>query len=277
MNVMIYENLYKEAEKVAKRTEKIGQSVLGRDITAFITGEDPLAKVLIHGSIHAREFMTARLILDFIKGYQGSAEIWFIPFVNPDGVLLATEGLESVPESRRKGLIRLNQGKEDFSLWKANIRGVDLNVNFDALWGEGESNIKYRNYENYIGRRPFSEPETRALRNVTLKNDFMMTISYHTKGREIYWGFDNNYKYKEEALRFSSLTGYPLKKSLNSAGGYKDWFTKVFKRLGLTIEVGDDKYPHPLPDEAYEEIFNENRLIPELASDIAYKIKKDLP
>ena len=53
-------------------------------------------------------------------------------------------------------------------LYKANANGVDLNVNFDAKWGSGESNLTTINDENYIGKHPFSESETKALRDFTL-------------------------------------------------------------------------------------------------------------
>lgn len=252
-------------------SEVIGYSVLGREIVAYIKGNG-LRKILIHGSIHAREYITARLIVQLLEDYKGDSQIWFVPIVNPDGVALVNGGLLTVDRIRHKMLLKYNGYRDDFSQWKANINGVDLNVNFDAQWGEGQYNIQYPNYENYIGPYAFSEPETQALRNITLREDFVMTISYHTKGQEIYWGFGDNYDYYEEAMSFSRLTGYPLIKSHGSAGGYKDWFTKKFSRLGLTIEVGNDKYPHPLREEAYDEIWQENKDIANLADNVAWKL-----
>lgn len=254
------------------RFETIGHSVLHREIIAFVKGKSK-RKVLIHGAIHAREYITARLVIQLLEEYKGDTEIWFVPIVNPDGVALVTGGLSTVPRFRHNILLKYNNYSENFSQWKANINGVDLNVNFDAKWGKGQYNITYPNYENYIGPYAFSEPESRALRNITLKNDFVLTISYHTKGQEIFWGFDDFYEYYEEALEFSKLIGYPLKKSINSTGGYKDWYANKFNRLGLTIEVGNDKYPHPLKGSAYEEIWKENKDIANLADIIARKIR----
>ncbi|MGI6702291.1 MAG: M14 family zinc carboxypeptidase [Christensenellales bacterium] len=270
---MIYGDLFHKASAAAKRVV-IGRSVQGRAIYAFVKGRDKSRKILIHGGIHARECITARLVYQMIIDYNSDAEIWFVPLVNPDGAELVVNGLESANIFRRKRLVKLNGGKKDFSLWKANIKGVDLNVNFDALWGTGINNIRYRHSENYIGKKPFSEPETRALRRVTKANDFVLTISYHTKGKEIYWGFNNDFRYYDEAVKFSALTGYPLLKSTGSAGGYKDWFVKTFERLGLTIETGDDSYPHPIPEDAFDEIYKENADVPRLAAEVAKSLKK---
>lgn len=272
-------NLLESLSTTADSTKEIvsiGKSVLGRDIFAFVKGENPKYKILIHGGIHAREYITSKLVCELAKNYDGEAEIWFVPIVNPDGVMLCLNGLESVPYYRHNELMIMNKGSKDFSMWKSNIEGVDLNVNFDALWGTGEQNIEYPSSENYIGPYPFSEPETVALKNITNMNDFILTISYHCKGQEIYWGFDDEYRFKKEAKQFSNLLKYPLKKSLKSAGGYKDWYVSNVNGLGLTIEVGDDKYSHPLDDDVFEEIYQRNKHIPELCSDISKSIYNQL-
>ena len=72
-------------------------------------------------------------------------------------------------KKRQAELFALNGGDKDFSLWKANARGVDLNVNFAASWGKGKRNLRVAGAENYIGEKPFSEPETLTLKNFTQK------------------------------------------------------------------------------------------------------------
>ena len=67
--------------------------------------------------------------------------IYFIPMTNPDGVRLAQEGAGFIRNKElKKNLLQINGGP-DFSLWKANINGVDLNTNFDARWGQGKRNV----------------------------------------------------------------------------------------------------------------------------------------
>jgi g-D-glutamyl-meso-diaminopimelate peptidase len=270
---MLIKDVIKTAGESADRVVSIGRSVLGKNIFAYVKGKGP-QRALIHGAIHAREYITARLVAELLQSYRGEAEIWFVPLVNPDGARLVLEGLSSVPPGRRARLTEYNGG-EDFSLWKANINGVDLNVNFDANWGRGEQNIAYPARENFIGPYPFSEPETRALRDLTINKNFQATLSYHTKGREIYWGFDGNYNYMEDAEAFSRLTGYSLLKSEGSAGGYKDWYTLIGGGLGLTIEAGSDDAEHPLDQDEYPVIWQENKYVAELLSETAMGFIKE--
>ena len=165
----------------------IGKTVFGREIYAVRCGEGAPVGVAVY-AIHGREFITAKLAFEQYKiGVIGS--VWLIPLVNADGALLSQVGLTSAPVYERKKLRAVNGNSEDFSLWKANGRGVDLNVNFDADWGKGVRNVFSVGPENFVGETPFSEPESRALREFTLKIQPDYTISYHTKGEEIYWYF----------------------------------------------------------------------------------------
>lgn len=256
------------------KIEVIGKSFFNRPIYAVFVGNGN-PKTLIHGGIHARENITSRLVLDLAKKHEGDA-ICFVPMVNPDGVELACNGVDSVPQEYRRFLIDVNQSL-DFTLWKANGRAVDNNVNFDADWGGGDKNITYPCFENYIGQYPESEPETVALVSLTKKYRFCASISYHAKGNVIYQGFKGLNPYVDLAKGFSEITGYPLMESVTSSGGYKDWFVNKGFGLGLTIEVGDDAYSHPLPDEAYDTILKENADVPKLLEEAGKIIwKKNL-
>lgn len=165
-----------------------------------------------------------------------------------------TEALGAAGEA----LIRLNGGSRDFSLWKANARGVDLNVNFDAKFGQGRQNVFSPAPENYVGEYPFSEPETRALRDFTLETGPDLTISYHAKGRLVYWYFGQSGEAKERDRRIASEAAKTLGYSLgaaftDSAGGYKDWCVSALGIPALTIETVRDTLAHPLPENALTE------------------------
>ena len=228
----------------------IGKSLLGHPILCYGVIKSPYPKAIIQASIHAREYITGyltlKLINDFYKhGKQGS--IYFIPIANPDGVKIA-----------------LTKDK----LYKANARGVDLNVNFDARWSTGSQNVRKRASENYIGEKPFSEPESMALKEFSLfiKPDY--TISYHSKGQEIYYEFfqkDISYDL-DFANKIAKVTGYQIKKTPNSAGGYKDWCIQELKIPSLTIEVGDDKLKHPITKKHLRKIYNQNKRVVEVAN-----------
>ena len=149
-------------------------------------------------------------------------------------------------------LVRQNGGG-DFSLWKANGRGVDLNVNFPARYGTGAKNKSEAGAENCIGEFPCSEPESLALKNFTMEIRPDYTVSYHTKGEEIYWYFYQSthtcHRDRRLAEALARSTGYPLAMSFNSAGGYKDWCIACLGIPAFTIEAGKEECLHPLKGE----------------------------
>jgi len=261
--VDIYEKIEDFYNTVTATKTVIGKSVFGRKIFAVKIGDgEPVG--IAQYAMHGREFITARLALEQYKIGLKSGSCWLIPLVNPDGCLLSERGLESVENKREKErLLALNQGNTDFSLWKANGRGVDLNVNFAANWGQGAKNVKKAGAENYIGKKPFSEPETQALKLFTQKLRPDYTVSYHTKGEEIYWYFHQPIgrcaKDKVLAEVLSSVTGYKLAYAKNSVGGYKDWCIKTLQIPAFTIEAGADEFEHPLGTAAWENVLEHNR------------------
>lgn len=222
----------------------IGDSERGAPIYFFAVKKTEMPVIIAQYAMHAREYICAYLgmlqIKDFIRrGTRGT--VYFIPALNPDGISVA---LSENP------------------LYKANANGVDLNVNFDARWGTGAKNVFTAGAENYVGKFPFSEKETRALRDFTLKIKPQATLSYHSKGEEIYWEF-----YQDEARHardykiakaVSLSTGYLLKSAVGSAGGYKDWCVEKLKIPALTIEVGSDRLSHPIKKRHAKEIFKKN-------------------
>ena len=246
----------------------IGKSAFGREI--YYIRLDGAAKkgAVITAGIHAREDVSALFVIRQIYAILKSGtpcDLWFVPMVNPDGNVLAFEGADKMPN--REFLLGLNGGSENFRLWKANGRGVDLNVNFDAKWGEGAKNVRTPAPENYIGEWPFSEPETAALASFTKMVNPLFTLSYHAKGREIYYDFGQT---GEKMLRdraiaeyAADITGYSLVHGTRgSAGGYKDWCVSKLGIPSLTLELVSDKYSHPLPNESINEDFTKGWELP---------------
>jgi hypothetical protein len=86
-----------------------------------------------------------------------------IPSVNVDGVsFIENEYLQTgvLPEKRKNMDIRSNKCKKKEA-------GVDLNRNYDFKWGVGDyANDKECQGETFGGKTPFSEPETRAMRDL---------------------------------------------------------------------------------------------------------------
>ena len=225
----------------------IGKSIEDRNIYYFCVKHTSFPVIICQYAIHGREYITTYLALKQIKNFLKSGRIgtvYFIPLTNPDGVYFS---LYKDP------------------LYKANARGVDLNVNFSARWGTGQKNIRTSSSENYIGEYPFSEKETIALRDFTLKIKPNLTISYHSKGEEIYWKFFQPKKALDRDIKYASIisstTGYPLVDSLNSAGGYKDWCIEKLKIPAVTIEVGSDNLTHPIKECELKDIYKQNKKV----------------
>lgn len=222
---MIYERIEKFYNSYGGKKCVIGYSACGREIFAMHIGSCCGRQLMAVYAVHAREWITAELAVRHIKtGLSEGWGGWIVPLVNPDGAEIS----QSVAP-----------------LWKANARGVDINCNFDALWGTGRLNTRVCGAENCIGDSPFSEPESRAVAHFTTRIMPNATFAFHTKGEEIYWRFDG--RGDERGAKILSLaTGYHYKEAVGSAGGYKDW---CLMRLGIpsyTIECGSDRLTHPI-------------------------------
>lgn len=257
----IYERITAFFNDIKTDKEIIGNSLFGRNMYAMKVGNGTPVGIAQY-AIHGREFITALLAVAHYEIGVAKGSCWLVPLVNPDGAVLSEKGIGTVPKSYQKELIAMNGG-EDFRLWKANGRGVDLNVNFPARWGRGVKNVRVAGAENFIGRRPFSELETLALKRFTeaVKPDY--TVSYHTKGEEIYWYFGQSTRTCLRDKRLADViakeTGYTVAEAKGSVGGYKDWCIRRWHIPSFTIEVGADKYPHPLWEEALAEIIKKNK------------------
>ena len=251
----------------------VGYSTLGEPVYYAHYGNYTGKQIIIEGSIHAREYLAGVLVARLARYISETSPvidggIYFIPNVNPDGVRLVLDGVtDYYCPKLQEVLLTINDGNTDFGLWKANINGVDLNVNFDALWGGGSQNIFCLGSGNFVGYYPDSEREVKLIEEFTLKINPALTISYHTKGEVIYYGFET---LSESSLnrdyligeQLSMVTGYPLVRTVASTGGYSDWVSMKLDVPAYTIEVGNASIPHPLGIENLETVFQQNKDVP---------------
>lgn len=223
----------------------IGKSYLKKDIYYFKVKKTDYPVFIVQYGIHAREYITSYLAMKQISDFSNHGKrgtVYFIPSVNPDGISIALK---------------------KYSLYKSNANGVDLNLNFDARFGSGKTNRREFGLDNFIGSKPFSEKESKALRDFTLSVKPNLTISYHAKGQEIYFDFHQS---KKDFLRdlyyaylVASTTGYKIVTGLESSGGYKDWCVEKLKTPAMTIEVGSDELEHPISVQNLPRIYLENQ------------------
>ncbi len=171
----------------------IGKSVEGRDIWALriSDGSDTKPGIAYLGTHHAREhvsteipFMFAKELLDRsindneIKDLLKNTEIFIIPLVNPDGATF------DITNKRYKYWRKNRKANNGGSF------GVDLNRNYGYGWGTGGSSSNPRS-DIYMGKAPFSEPETQSVKDFFLAHKNITTaLTFHTYSELILypWG-----------------------------------------------------------------------------------------
>jgi murein tripeptide amidase MpaA len=194
----------------------IGDSLEKRNIYAMkisdnVALEEDEAEVLFLGCHHAREwisvevpFLLGKYLAENyatdpdIKRLVDQSEIWIVPLVNPDGLEYTIHVYRYWRKNRR------DNGKSNF--------GVDINRNYGYKWGIDNAGSSLNPAsEVYRGTAAFSEPETRAVRDLFLSKDFQAMISFHSFSQVILypWGYtklpsDKDAQMKEIAAEMSA-------------------------------------------------------------------------
>ena len=259
-------------------------TAFGRPVRTLTLGRGE-RQVLFSAAHHANEWITTPVLLKFAEDFARAlasggtlfgvpaetidryCTVHLVPMVDPDGVDLVTGAIG--PESREfEKARRLAEYDPRIPFpdgWKANLMGVDLNLQYPAGWLRARE-IKFSQGftrpgpRDYVGRAPLNQPETIALAAFTEEIDPALVLAYHTQGRVIYWQFQD-YQVpgaRELAEEFARISGYSAEDTPyeSSFAGYKDWFIQNFRRPGFTIEVGTGE--NPLPLSQFDEIYRDN-------------------
>jgi N-acetylmuramoyl-L-alanine amidase len=171
-----------------------GHSAEHRPLTATRIGGGP-ARVLVVGAIHGNE-TAGRAVVARLRRMAPptGVELWLVGTVNPDGVRHGT---------------------------RQNARGVDLNRNFARRWRGGG-----RPFGTYFpGRRPFSEPESRAVRRLVERIRPAVTVWYHQHLRlvDVTRGSD-----KPLVRRYAARVGLPARTLGPLSGTATSWQNATF-------------------------------------------------
>lgn len=271
-------------------TSVIGNSVMGKNLYCIRLGTGP-NEVTYNGAHHANEWITTTLLMKFIENFSKAysnrqnirgynvanifetSSIYIVPMVNPDGVDLVNYWPNYTNPAHIQAARLNNTGLPLPSVWKANIRGTDLNLNYPAEWEkehelEIEQGITGPAPRDYGGPFPLSEPESIAMVNFTRQHNFRLVIAYHTQGEVIYYQFENLAPPESRRIAeiFSRASGYAVSDNPGEASyaGYKDWFIQDFRGPGYTIEVGLGI--NPIPISQFSTIYNQNEEIMLLAT-----------
>ncbi len=181
-----YDDLVDEYPDLVSKIN-IGQSWEGRDLWVLEVTSDEDTQVdhkpgfLVDGSMHAREWSSTQAsayfmwrILDeydsneTIHWMLNNRRIYVMPMVNPDGYIYDGDGQYGNEQGWRKNR---NDSIPD------NEVGVDLNRNWDIHWEDGNDDPRGSDYR---GEAPFSEYETKSLRDFILDNDIDTYQNIHS-------------------------------------------------------------------------------------------------
>ena len=266
------------------RSETLTTTAFGRPVRTLVIGRGP-RQVIFSAAHHANEWITTPVLLKFVEELaqairtggriygvpattiDRNVTIYTVPMVDPDGVDLVTGAI--LPGSfQYEQAVRLGENYPDIPFpggWKANLLGVDLNLQYPAGWLQARE-IKFSQGftrpgpRDYVGRAPLNQLESRTLADLTEKINPALVLAYHAQGKVIYWQF-MDYEIpgaRELAEEFARLSGYRMEDTPfeSSFAGYKDWFIQRFGRPGFTIEVGEGESPLPLSQ--FDEIYRDN-------------------
>lgn len=273
----------------------LGNTIDGRQLYHVVVG-NPSAphKILVHGGIHAREYISSQLVMREIVAllemqqnnwlYHGQSVatllqntcIHFVPMVNPDGITLVQGGVDALNTQAAKTMVMSMAAQDQVTdlatylrKWKNNINGVNLNRNFDAFWQEATPKVDHPSNMFYKGTGPESEVESKALANLCRQLMPDYTISYHTQGRVIYWYFGETGNYKAKGQYLANVvhqnTGYTISDtwSQTDAAGFKDWAVQKLDIPSVTIELG--RGTSPVDESQITQMWTENDgILPDL-------------
>ena len=265
------------------KTGSIGKSVMGKEIPYLIIGAGS-TQVSYNASHHANEWITTPVLLKFLEQYAAAyshggrinnvpasslynkASLYLVPMVNPDGVDLVNGVINSGNYYTRARTYANNYPSIPFPRgWKANIEGIDLNLQYPASWEEARR-IKYAQGfvspapRDFVGMAPLTAPESRAMHDFTEQNKFSLILAYHTQGEVIFWKYLDYLPVnsREIAGKMGRASGYAVIETPRESAfaGYKDWFIQEYNRPGYTIEAGLGE--NPLPISQFDNIYRKN-------------------
>ena len=234
------------ATSVGARSSLAGRSVGGRPIRRFDLGDPSAPTVLLTGLVHGVELVGSLALLEVFRALAtGSADLLrtarlvVLPIVNPDGL--------------HANCVRVASGRRAFQ--RCNARGVDLNRNFPRQSSRLPLNplggSQWRGSPHYVGPRPLSEPESRALRDVADEVRPRVSIGFHSFGELLLypWAFTDRpnprrVQYERAGRAFvGAFRGSPYRvmqaiEWYATVGDLDDWLDAQYGTLAFTVEVG---------------------------------------
>lgn len=185
---------------------RIGTSVDGRGIFAYRVGDpDSSIKAVILGNMHGDEPAGVRLARAVISGPSiRHIDLWVVPTMNPDGLAAHT---------------------------RQNADGVDLNRNWSYHWVHETGT-----YDS--GPRPFSEPESRAMRHFITAVDPSFIVSLHQPLHGVDSDHPKNPHLMNRLAANLNLPKEPFTCGTGCHGTMTGWFNFHEAGACITVEFG---------------------------------------
>src|SRR3990172_4826400 len=244
----------------------IGRSYQGREIWAAkvsdnVAEDEAEPEVLIDALHHAREHLTteqALAVLRWLTDDYGTdetvtrlvdtREVFIVFALNPDGMRFDLTG-------------------DPFRAWRKNRQpnagttaiGTDINRNYSYRWGCCGGSSGNKSSITYRGPKPFSAPETRAIRDfvngrvVGGLQQIRTHITLHTNGKLILWPYGytkkntpldmaalDQWTFASLGRAMAALNGYAAQQSSDlyiTDGDQIDWMYGVHRVFSYTYEL----------------------------------------
>jgi len=252
----------------------IGKTYEGRDLWMVklsdnVNQEENEPGVLLMGAHHGDERPGIEICLFFIRymveQYQNnslpevrsainSTQIYLIPMVNPDGV-----------EADSRKNCAPNHGPFGRSATITSY-GVNLNRNYGDPWYLAyifpvSYNLPFilpDSSFNYRGPYPFSENETKAVKNFAEVHNISLSISYHSYGEFIIYPWMHTTKQTPDEPLFRSVgenislinhyylfvkKDHVFQRFGGTLGSSENWLYRARGVISYTIEVGQERRP----------------------------------
>ncbi len=258
----IYPNLITIKKPIANYFTKDGNRIYYVKISDNPNVDENEPEVLYTALHHAREPVSMSQMLYYmwylLENYYrdttiaklvNNRELYFVPCVNPDGYIY-----NETTDPVGGGMWRKNRNPNTDDI------GTDLNRNYGEGWGfDDEGSSPIGSSETYRGTSPFSEIETKALREFCENRQFSIAMNYHSHGNKLIipWGYldkptADSTHYLNMAIDFTRYNNFEIGTSTQTLG-YKvngvadDWMygEQIFKNKMFTFtpEVGYAFWP----------------------------------
>ncbi|AUX19597.1 hypothetical protein SOCEGT47_000490 [Sorangium cellulosum] len=228
------------------RVTTVGTSASGAPLRRYDFGDPRGPTFLLTSLLHGVEVIGGLALLDAVRsvlergraGAAARARLVVVPVVNPDAF---AENLERL-------------GDERPTARRCNARGVDLNRNFAPLSSARPlhpfAGSRLRWSPHYTGPHAFSEPESRALRDVALETRPALALGFHSCGNLLLYPWAHTGAPNPRAPLYQALGDafcralprepYAVRQAAHwypTVGDMDDWLDANLGTLAFTVEV----------------------------------------